>query len=123
MSAYASQDPLFSLLCLHLFLRGHLRLRAQGMAPSAGGVYACQVALVVKNPPAMQEMQEMPAGSGRSLGRDSKYSCLENFMDREAWWATVRGVAKSQTRLSTRTQEKQERSRHPDFSHHSPTSD
>ena len=24
------------------------------------------------------------------------YSCLENSMDRGAWWATVRGVAKSQ---------------------------
>ena len=26
-------------------------------------------------------------------------SCLENFMDRGAWWATVHGVAKSRTRL------------------------
>ena len=25
------------------------------------------------------------------------YSCLENAMDRGAWWATVHGVAKSQT--------------------------
>ena len=29
-----------------------------------------------------------------------QYSCLENPMDGEVWWATVRGVAKSQTRLS-----------------------
>ena len=29
-----------------------------------------------------------------------QYSCLENPMDRGAWWATVHGVAKSQTRLS-----------------------
>ena len=29
-----------------------------------------------------------------------RYSCLENSMDRGAWWATVHGVAKSQTRLS-----------------------
>ena len=28
------------------------------------------------------------------------YSCLENSMDRGAWWATVHGVAKSQTWLS-----------------------
>ena len=29
-----------------------------------------------------------------------QYSCLENPMDGEAWWATVHGVAKSRTRLS-----------------------
>ena len=26
-----------------------------------------------------------------------QYSCLENFMDGEAWWTTVHGVAKSRT--------------------------
>ena len=40
-------------------------------------------------------------GSGRSLGEWNgnplQYSCLENPMDREAWWATVHGVAKSWT--------------------------
>ena len=34
-------------------------------------------------------------------GNPLQYSCLENSMDREAWWATVRGFAKSQTRLSS----------------------
>ena len=29
-----------------------------------------------------------------------QYSCLENPMDGGAWWAAVRGVAKSQTQLS-----------------------
>ena len=29
-----------------------------------------------------------------------QYSCLGSPMDREAWWAIVKGVAKSQTRLS-----------------------
>ena len=29
-----------------------------------------------------------------------QYSCLENPMDRGAWWAAVNGVAKSWTRLS-----------------------
>ena len=29
-----------------------------------------------------------------------QYSCLENSMDRGAWWATVHGVSKSQTRLN-----------------------
>ena len=30
----------------------------------------------------------------------SGYACLENSMDRETWWVTVHGVAKSQARLS-----------------------
>ena len=35
-------------------------------------------------------------------GNDSplQCSCLENPMDRGAWWAVVHGVSKSQTRLS-----------------------
>ena len=32
-------------------------------------------------------------------GNPLQYSCLENPMARGAWWATVQGVAKSQTRL------------------------
>ena len=43
-------------------------------------------------------------GSGTSPGEGNgnplQYSCLENPMDRGAWWATVHGVAKSWTRLS-----------------------
>ena len=43
-------------------------------------------------------------GLGRSPGGGSghplQYSCLENFMDRGAWRATVHDVAKSWTRLS-----------------------
>ena len=42
-------------------------------------------------------------GLGRSPGEENgnpfQYFCLENPMDREAWWATVHGVAKSRTRL------------------------
>ena len=30
-------------------------------------------------------------------GNPLQYSCLQNPMDREAWWATVHGVARSQT--------------------------
>jgi len=33
-------------------------------------------------------------------GTPLQYSCLENPMDGEAWWAAVHGVAKSRTRLS-----------------------
>ena len=46
-------------------------------------------------------------GWGRSPGEGNgnplQYSCLENPRDGEAWWATVHGVTKSQTRLSDLT--------------------
>ena len=59
---------------------------------------------VVKNPPAnagdTRAMGSIP-GSGRypglGNGNPLQYSCLENFMDRGAWQATVHGVAKSRT--------------------------
>ena len=42
-------------------------------------------------------------GLGRSPGEGNgnplEYSCLENPVDREAWWATVHRVAKSWTRM------------------------
>ena len=44
------------------------------------------------------------SGLGRSPGEENgnplQHSCLENPMDRGAWWATVHGVAQSRTRLS-----------------------
>ena len=43
-------------------------------------------------------------GLGRSPGEGNgnplQYSCLENPIDRGAWWATVHGVVKSRTQLS-----------------------
>ena len=43
-------------------------------------------------------------GLGRSPGEGNgnplQYSCLENSMDRRAWWATVHGVKQSGARLS-----------------------
>ena len=54
---------------------------------------------VVKNPPANAEDPGSIPGSGRSPGRGNdnplQYSCLENPMDRGAWWVTVHVVAKS----------------------------
>ena len=37
---------------------------------------------------------------GERNGNPLQYFCLENPMDRGAWWATVHGVAKSQTQPS-----------------------
>ena len=52
---------------------------------------------VVKKPSAGDAGQT--PGSGRSPGEGNgnppQYSCLENSMDREAWWATVHGMAKA----------------------------
>ena len=66
--------------------------------------WVSQVVLVVKNPPAntgdIRDTGSIP-GLGRSPGgghgNPLQYSCLENPMNREAWWATVHRVAQSQT--------------------------
>ena len=67
-------------------------------------LWASKVVLVVKNLLAnagdIRDTGSIP-GLGRSPGEGSshplQYSCLENPMGRGAWWATVHGVAKSQT--------------------------
>ena len=43
---------------------------------------------------------ELGRSPGGGHGNPLQYSCLENPMDREAWWAIVHGVAKRQTWLS-----------------------
>ena len=72
--------------------------------------------MALKNPPAksvdkrcrfQKKKKERDAGSIPGSGRSSagghgnplQHSCLENPMDRGAWWAAVLGVTKSQTRL------------------------
>ena len=49
----------------------------------------------------MQETQSLIPGLGSSPGKGNsyplQYSCLENSVGRGAWWATVRGVAESDT--------------------------
>ena len=68
---------------------------------------ASQVVLVVKNLPAnagdITDTGSIPGSErspGEGHGNPLQYSSLENPMDREVWWATVRGVTKNQTRLS-----------------------
>ena len=61
-------------------------------------------ALEVRNLPAnagdVRDVGSTP-GLGRSagggLGKPLQYCCLENLMDRGAWWATVHRVAESGT--------------------------
>ena len=68
--------------------------------------WASQVALVVKNPPAnagdIRDVSLIPRLGrfpGGGHGNPLQYSCLENPMDRAAWWATVHSVTRSQTPL------------------------
>ena len=68
---------------------------------------ASLVAQLVKSLPAMWETWvqslDWEDSPGEGNGYPLQYSCLENAMDREAWWATVHGVTKSWTRLSALT--------------------
>ena len=62
--------------------------------------WASLVAQVVKNLQNAEDLGSVP-GLGRSPGEGNGYplqdSCLENSMDREAWWAAAHGVTKSWT--------------------------
>ena len=53
---------------------------------------------MVKNLPANAGDEGSIPGSGGSPGEGNgnplQYSCLENPMERGAWWATVHGVSK-----------------------------
>ena len=66
-------------------------------------IWASQVMLVVKNLTANAGYvrdEDLIPGSGspwrrRILEKPLQYFCLENPMDRGAWWATVHGVVES----------------------------
>ena len=65
-----------------------------------------QVALVLKNLPAnagdardVSLISGLGSSPGGGHGNPLQNSCLENPMDRGAWWVSVHGVAKSWTGL------------------------
>ena len=67
-------------------------------------IWTSQEMLLVKNLPAnardVRDAGLIPGlgrSSGGGYGNPLQYSCLENPMDRGAWWATITGVAKRQT--------------------------
>ena len=62
------------------------------------------MALVIKNAPTnagdIRDIGSIPGSRrfpGEGNGDPLQYSCMENLIDSGAWWATVHGVAKSQT--------------------------
>ena len=90
-------------------------------APGAGGVFQRVLALylcfgsvtLVRGFPGGSDGKEHACSAGdlgsipgsrrsprEGNGYPLQYPCPKNFMDRGAWWATVHGVTKSQTRLS-----------------------
>ena len=85
----------FSLQCRFLTLRhtGFSSYGAQAL-DCTGSVVAVQV----KAPPANTGDAGSIPGLGRSPGGGNgnplQYSCLENSIDKETWWATVHGVTK-----------------------------
>ena len=85
----------FYLICLFIDRVSGDMKKKQPLLPHK----ASQVSLVVRKPPAntrvIRDVGSVP-GLGRSAGARNgnplQCSCLENPMDRGAWWATVHGV-------------------------------
>ena len=59
-----------------------------------GGSDSKESACTVGDPGSIPGSRRSP---GERNGNPLQYSCLENSMDRGAWWTTVPGVAKSWT--------------------------
>ena len=85
---HAEWDLILSIFCSKFCLQSSLVLPGD----TVGKESACSA----------EDLGLIP-GSGRSLGVGNgnpfQYSCLENPMDRRAWWTTVHWVAKSWTHL------------------------
>ena len=95
--------------CTPMFIAAVFTIVRHGRNPSAhqqttGFRRDSLVAQMVKRLPAMRKTWVWSLGwedsPGEGNGNSLQYSCLENSMDRGAWWATVHGVTKSRTRLS-----------------------
>ena len=61
-----------------------------GLLPGSVGKKSCSTG-DTGDPGSSHGLGRSPEGGN---GKPFQYSCLENPMDRRAWWATVQGVAK-----------------------------
>ena len=80
----------------HHRLDGHELEQALGIGDGQGGLVCCDSW-------GCKELDTTEQLNLSESGTPLQYSCLANPMDRGAWWATVHGVTKSQTRLSNFT--------------------
>ena len=62
-----------------------------------GGSVGEESTFIARGPDSVPEWGRFP---GEGNGNPLQYYCLENSMDRGAWWATDHSVTKNQTRLS-----------------------
>ena len=78
-------------MCIIIFINYH---SFKGFPGSSDGKESAS------NSEDLGSIPESGRSSGEGNGNPFQYSCLENPTDGGAWWATVHGVTKSQTRLS-----------------------
>ena len=77
--------------------------KGQRFCYSMGFPGGSEVKVSASNAGDLGSIPRLGRSPGEGNGNPLQYSCLENPMDGGAWWATVHGVAKSQTRLSDLT--------------------
>ena len=65
-----------------------------------GGAVVNNLPAITRNAKVVGSIPELGRSPGVRNGNSFQYSCLENSMDRGAWWVTVHEVTKSQTWLS-----------------------
>ena len=94
------------ILHIHIYMYIYIEMHIYCIQGFPGGS-------VVKNLPAnagasgvMGLIPGLRRSPGVGNGNSLQYSCLENPMDRGAWWAVVSGVTKSQTPLSYSAQQR-----------------
>ena len=79
-------------MCIFFFFA-----RVFGLGGFPGGLYGKESAYSAG---ALGSVPGLGRSPGEQNGNPLQYSCLENPMDREAWWAIVHGVTKSQIWLN-----------------------